>query len=253
MQTPFDEIARAIVGADTVPPPGLLGAIPDLVNLLRGAIDAGKHYPSRTAFREQLEELIKAAQVVRKAMVDPKIRDVLVEHTAERPLNQNQTYHGLKDIIDRAEWALTRLNSKSRGSHKFRPAFDETPDTKTLCALMIGVGWIHARREWPKYKNVDAQRACVLLWEEATGVERGGELSAWRKRLRDAHEYQDGWQAGRLAIMMGYETDKKAEMPKSLTAGSIADLDDPDGSVANCLDEVTAHNVLNAGGGRVKE
>jgi hypothetical protein len=198
-------IARAIAG--TAAPPWLTGAIPRLVDLLHSAIEKEDSYPSRRDLRRRLATLGKAARFIQCALVNQRLLPLLLKGPSDQIANENETYHGLSDIVERTEAALRRPEfshggKPKRGRHKVRATFDDSLDNHTLCALMVGIAWKCARGRWPGQQNPPAHRACTMLWN-ATGAKWNNTDVSWRPYLVKARDMKGGRQAAVITRMLG--------------------------------------------------
>ena len=108
-------------------------------------------------------------------------------------LNENETFHGLRDLAERTEKALSRIPGGS-SRHKFY-ARTEGLSLHVNCALMVSLIWAKRKNNWPPKANTDAQKACAHLWVLAGGSTTGrwspNSTAVWRDHLRDASRVKD--------------------------------------------------------------
>jgi hypothetical protein len=90
----------------------------------------------------------------------------------DRIENENEMFHGLRDIAARAARVRAR-NSPKQGRRKLYPKAP-WPTPMELCALMIAVAHYQSLGRWPGKSNVHAQQCCEALWKAAGGPQRSG-------------------------------------------------------------------------------
>jgi len=118
-------------------------------------------------------------------------------------LNQNETYHGLGDIAERAA-RVRDQRPQGQGAGKLYPASAAGPNEKELCALIVMIAWRSHSGKWPKNTRA-MHEACEALWRTAGGqtVARGwgvdglDSVTAWRAHFRRASQFRAPHLAGR--------------------------------------------------------
>jgi|SRR6516165_8532346 hypothetical protein len=71
-----------------------------LIEMLHWAIEKEIDYPGRPELYERLKVIIDAARFLRQEMADREMSNLLLDGDPAF-LNQNETYHGLGDLVDR--------------------------------------------------------------------------------------------------------------------------------------------------------
>lgn len=165
------------------------------IEALRFAIKKETDYPARPELYERLEAIENAARLLRKELPDLLMRQLLLDgdHTF---LNQNETYHGLHDIAERARRVRTQ-NPPRQGRGKLYPENACGPSEPELCALIVMIAWRVHTCEWPK-NNATMHGACAALWRAAGGKDitqwrPGGSFksfSAWHAHMRKAKKFR---------------------------------------------------------------
>jgi hypothetical protein len=179
-------------------PAPLVPALATLSEMLSNAIEGEATYPSRPELHRRLKAIEDAARLLTRESLDLKILALLLDGD-ERIENQNETYHGLKDIAARAARANARPRKQGRG--KLYPKAPTWPSPMELCALMIETIWQQHTGQRPPVNNAKVHQLCEALWRKAAGGGRrtawGDSASGWRNHLRAAKLYRAPHQAGR--------------------------------------------------------
>ena len=151
-------------------PAWLTEALPKLRDMLRFSIEREPVYPSRPELHRRLGAIEDAARLLIKEMPDLHILALLLAGD-EQIENENELFHGLRDMADRA--ALARKPRKQGRGARY-PETAIGPSSMELCALMIAVAYYQAHRRWPGKNNGVAHQACEALWKFAGGPRRLG-------------------------------------------------------------------------------
>ena len=161
------------------------------------------NYPRRPELYKRLKAIEDAVRLLRREMADLVMSNLLLDGDPTF-FNQNQTYHGLGDMAERAARICGR-HPQRQGPEKLYPESATGPNAKELCALILMIAWRNHSGEWPK--NTQAMReACEALWRTSGGrtVARGwgkdglDSVAAWRANIRRARQYRAPHTAGRL-------------------------------------------------------
>ena len=81
-------------------PPWLKDLPPGPMEMLRWAIEKETNYPRRPELYERLKAIEDAARFLRQEMKDLVMSNLLLNGDPAF-FNQNETYHGLGDLVDR--------------------------------------------------------------------------------------------------------------------------------------------------------
>ncbi len=186
--------------APTAPDGGvpLAEALLTLIEMLSNAIEGEAAYPRRPELRERFKAIEDAARLLRHEWLDQRIRALLLDGDV-RIENENEMFHGLRDIAARAARERER-NSPKQGRGKLYPKAS-WPTPMELCALMVAVAHCHLLGRWPGKSNVKVQQCCEALWQAAGGPRRAGwgepgSVAVWRHHLKAAQKYRPPHQAG---------------------------------------------------------
>jgi hypothetical protein len=120
----------------------------------------------------------------------------------ERIDNENEMYHGLRDVAVHAAQARASKPRK-QGRGKLNPKAAIGPNPMELCALMVSLIWHEECRKWLGKDNPRAHQNCEALWKAADGPPRSawgkpGSLIVWRNHLNATRRYRPPHPAGRL-------------------------------------------------------
>jgi hypothetical protein len=175
-------------------------ASPTLIPGLQYAIKREAAYPSRTELLRRLGAVEAAARLLMRELPDLQIRALLLDGD-ERIENENEMYHGLKDMAARAGRVRERKPRK-QGRGKLYPDPATGPNLMEHCALIYAVVHHHKFGRWPK-NDANARQACEALWKEAGGPQRAGwgtpgSVAVWKRYLTAAQKYQPPHPAGKL-------------------------------------------------------
>ena len=146
-------------------------ASPTLIPQLRYAIEREAAYPSRTELLQRLEAIEQAARLLMRELPDLQIHSLLLDRD-ERIENENEMYHGLKDMAARAAGARER-NPRRQGRGELYSEPAAGPNLMEHCALIYAVVHHHEFGRWPK-NDAKARQACEALWKAAGGPRRSG-------------------------------------------------------------------------------
>ncbi len=180
-------------------PSWLVNALPKLQDRLRYAIEREATYPRRPELLGRLETIEKSARLLMCEMPDLRIRALLLDGD-ERIENENEIYHGLRDIADRAARVRAR-NPRKQGRGNLYSKVATGPNPMELCALMVAMVHCHGNGRWPGKGNVKVHQNCEALWKAAGGPQRAGwgepiSVAVWRNHLKAAQKYRPPQQAG---------------------------------------------------------
>ena len=179
----------------TLLPPWLETLLHGPIEALRFAIKKEADYPTRPELYGRLEAIENAARLLRKELPDLRMRQLLLDGD-QTFLNQNETYHGLHDIAERAA-RVRAQNPPRQGLGKLYPKDARGPSEPQLCALIVMIAWRRHTGEWPE-NNKAMQEACAALWRTAGGKNTalgwadGGfeSVIAWRTHMRMAAKFR---------------------------------------------------------------
>ena len=154
------------------PADGEFEKLPKLIEMLSFAIKRDATYPSRPELHERLEAIENAARLLMDELPDLQMHALLLDGD-ERIENENETYHGLRDIAARAAQVRARKPPK-QGRGKLYPEAASGPNLMDMCALMVGLMFERGCGRWPGKSNAEAHRLCEALWKAAGGPRRLG-------------------------------------------------------------------------------
>ncbi len=181
------------------PADGEFEKLPKLIERFSFAIKREATYPSRPKLHRRLKAIEKAARMLMDELPDLQIHALLLDGD-ERIENENETYHGLRDIAARAAQVRARKPPK-QGRGKLYPEAAIGPNLMDMCALMVGLMFERGCGRWPGKSNAEAHRLCEALWKAAGGRPRvgwgkPGSVVVWRKHLKTAQKYRPPHPAG---------------------------------------------------------
>jgi hypothetical protein len=165
------------------------------IEALRFAIKKEADYPTRPELYERLQAIENAARLLRKELPDLRMRQLLLDGD-QTFLNQNETYHGLHDIAERAA-RVRAQNPPRQGRGKLYPENARGPNERVLCALIVMIAWKRHNGDWPK-NNATMHEACAALWRTAGGKNialgwadgRPESVIAWRAHMGTAANFR---------------------------------------------------------------
>jgi hypothetical protein len=176
----------------------LAAALGKLCEMLSNAIQGEAAYPSRPELHRRLKAIEDAARLLMKELPDLKILSLLLDGDKHIE-NENEIYHGLKDMAARAARAREG-NPRKQGRGKLYPEAPTWPTPMELCALMIATIYHEQSGRWPPVSNAQVHLLCEALWRKAAGGGRptawGDSASGWRNHLRAARRYRAPHHAG---------------------------------------------------------
>jgi hypothetical protein len=205
-------------------PPSIAKALPTLIKMLSYAIEREATYPRRPELHRRLEAIEKSARLLIREMLDLRILALLLDGD-ERIENENEMYHGLRDIADRAA-RVRASNPPTQGLGKLYPEGATGPSPMVLCALIVAMAYHQGNGRWPGKNSARAHQLCEALWKAAEGPPRRGRgepreppaskhgqnskaeinwgksgsatVVVWRKHLKVARKYRPPHHAGIL-------------------------------------------------------